>query len=58
MGLNGERLIAGSGTGFASSDAARRCHFGDQSSSNFNHRVEDVFCCQARTTSKPNGIDP
>ena len=58
MGLNGERLIAGSGTGFASSDAACRCHFGDRSSSNFNRRVEDVFCRQARTTSELNGIDP
>lgn len=58
MGLNGQRLISGSGTGFVLSGAERRCLFGDRSSSNFNHRVEDVFCCQARTTSKPNGIDP
>ena len=58
MGLNGERLIAGCGTGFASSGVESRCDFGDRSSSNFNRRVEDVFCRQARTTSKPNGIDP
>ena len=58
MGLNEERLIARSGTGFASSGVERRFHFDDRSSSNFNRRVEDVFCRQARTTSKPNGIDP
>lgn len=58
MELNGERLIAGCGTGFASSGTVRRFHFYDRSSSNFNRRVEDVFCRQARTTSKPNGIDP
>ena len=58
MDLNGERLIAGSRTGFASSGGELFSHFGGRNSSNSDHCVGDAFCCQARTTAKSSGIGP
>ena len=58
MDLNGERLIAGSRTGLASSGGERFSRFGGRNSLNSDHYVEDAFFCQAHTAAKSSGIDP
>lgn len=58
MDLSGERLIAGSRTGFTSSDAERFLHFCGWNSSNFDRCVEDAFCRETRKTAESSGIDP